>query len=199
MRLLVFLLIVLAGCQSQDSTEASLRDSLQREQEAIARQKEELQKENQALRALNEKRDAEEQARKAEEEARKAEENKVYPSDAVLGSWKVRITCKESDCPNSFTVGDVFTQDWTIDLVRGQHVITVTSNLKNTNKEYYGSFDGKYLRAGFEAQTTEWVTRTTAKVNLRLRMKDENTLVGTRRVVNADPCSIVYDIQAVRD
>lgn len=195
MRLLYFycLLIILAGCQAQeDKTETSVNDSLRQEQQLLAQRSEELERENRELRERQERREA-------EEKARRAEESRMFPAEAVLGSWKVRLNCTESDCERNSKVGDVFSQDWTIDYVGGQHVITVTNNLRNTNKEYYGSFDGKDLQAHYEAQSTGWTTETTAKVSLNLRMKDENTLVGTRKVVNKDPCSITYDVEAVRD
>lgn len=192
MRFLFCLLIVLAGCQSQDTSEESAQDSLRHEQEATARKNRELQEENGKLKRQQEKREA-------EQRAREAQEARTYASDATLGGWKVRMECVESDCSNGTKLGDIYNQVWNIDYVNGQQVITVTSNVGNTNPEYRGSFDGKELTASFDAQTTEWTTRTVAKVRLSLRMVDENTLEGTRKVTKVDPCSIVYEVRAVRD
>jgi|GEM_PF-3567298 len=187
--LLLCLLAAIVGCQSQNTSEVSVQDSLRQELNAIAEQNQELQRVNDSLRTAELLKGIKQRER----------ETAVYPVESILGGWKVRMRCTESDCPNNTQAGDILHQVWNVDLVGGEHIITVMNAPQNTNSEYHGKFNGKDLLAYFSREGSDWGGGRAARVSLSLRMQSEDSLVGTRRVVNSQPCSIIYNVVAIRD
>ena len=183
--------------QSDQSLVQSMDSSLAEATLELQRQKEQLQEERDELARKNAELSAEKEQREAAVRAMAEAEKRTFPDDAPAGIWTVRMKCTESDCQNR-SVGDVLTETWNLYYTGGRYAIQVANPAPNTNREYTGHFDGKSLKAGFFSRGNGFDSHGSARATVSLRMNDENTMSGTREVLNSDPCRIEYAVTATR-
>ncbi|MEN6295592.1 MAG: hypothetical protein ABFD61_05630 [Chloroherpetonaceae bacterium] len=124
------------------------------------------------------------------------EENKTFSIDELVGTWNIKMTCRNSSCPG-VSQGEITTETWNINYLRNGIIVKVTGN-NNTNSEYKGEFNGKFLTLQSKSIKSGFFSdKTIAVVDVRLKMTSPTELKGTREVVKEGPCKIEYTIIAI--
>lgn len=105
---------------------------------------------------------------------------------AIIGNWAVTMRCTVTTCDGS-AVGDTKNELWEISY-QGKNVIVKAKADNKLVRVYSGLYDENTLQ--LTAQHEPEAPNT--KITVKLTPKTENELEGTREIIRADVCHIVY-------
>lgn len=109
-------------------------------------------------------------------------------NNALLGSWRVRMTCIEASCKGS-AVGDTKNEDWEFSYQSKAIIVKVMSN-EQLIRVYTGFFTGNTI------ELVEKRSDAAGDVNMvvRLRMTDDTKMEGQREITREN-CKVIYDLK----
>lgn len=112
----------------------------------------------------------------------------TYPN--LPGSWNVKMVCSETTCPGS-AVGDSKTETWEISIQNNSVIVGALSN-GTLSRIYSGNFQEDRLVVSSENTDTQ--TNQKVKILIRLKQTKDGNMIGTREIIRAEDCHIVYDL-----
>jgi len=110
----------------------------------------------------------------------------VQVNPAVVGNWSVTMRCTVTTCEGS-AVGDTKNENWQI-AYQGANVIVKAMADNKLVRVYSGTFSENSL--DLVAQQEPEAPNT--KITVKLSFKTPTELEGTREIIRADVCHIVY-------
>ncbi len=105
---------------------------------------------------------------------------------AIVGNWAVNMRCTVTTCEGS-AVGDTKNENWQI-AYQGTNVIVKAMADNKLVRVYSGIYADNSLQLTAQQEPEAPNTKITVKVNF----KTQNELEGTREIIRADVCHIVY-------
>ena len=105
---------------------------------------------------------------------------------AIVGNWAVTMRCTVTTCEGS-AVGDTKNENWQI-VYQGTNVIVKAMADNKLVRVYSGIYNDNSLQLTAQQEPEAPNTKITVKANF----KTQNELEGTREIIRADVCHIVY-------
>lgn len=114
--------------------------------------------------------------------------------EALVGTWDVRMTCIEASCPGS-AIGDTKNEQW--EIVYQNDVLLVKATVRGKLVRVYS---GISTSRGIElvARPSEAQADASTRMLVRLQQTTNGKLVGSREIIRASDCKIVYALELSR-
>lgn len=109
----------------------------------------------------------------------------------LIGQWLVRMTCSETTCPGS-AVGDIKTETWVISY-EGNFLVAKAMEKGKLARIYTGQSTAQGIR--LSEAVTDPPSGPPTTINVRLSLKDNNTMEGQREILRENECRILYTLQ----
>lgn len=110
-------------------------------------------------------------------------------NNALVGDWKVKMTCIETTCPGS-AVGDTRVEQWNLSYA-GNHLVAKATDHGNLIRTYSGIFNPNTIEL-IEHRDSALVYDT--RMVVRLRPVDDQNIKGQREIIRENDCRIVYSV-----
>jgi len=117
----------------------------------------------------------------------------VYNPD-LEGRWSVTMNCTETTCPGS-AVGDTKTEQWDIAHENNRLIAKAFDNGKLV-RMYSGLYNGSTLE--LTVNQNEKIPEQATTIVVKVQQSSKNKLEGTREIIRAENCKILYAVQFVK-